>query len=76
MLKGQSKLTEDQFIRLDNLIQQQNLKTAKEFQHKIETEFEVKYSIRSVERIMNKLDYSYTKHVKYMLKCPKMQKNN
>ena len=59
--KRPSKLTEIQFIILDKAIQQMELKTAKEVQYLIETIFGVTYSIRQVERIMKKLNYTYTK---------------
>lgn len=58
---AQSKLTTEQFIILDKAIQELDLKTAKEVQEKIEVIFGVKYSIRQVQRIMNKLNYTYTK---------------
>ena len=59
--KGLSKLTDEQLILLDEIIQEENLQTAREVKDKIEKEFGVEYSIRSVERIMKKLNYSYTK---------------
>ena len=46
------------------------MKTAREVKEKIEKEFSVKYSIRSVERLMKKLDYSYTKPYKIYTKMP------
>ena len=69
--KGQSKLTDEQFLILDKAIQENNLKTAKEVKHIIETLFGVKYSLRSIERIMKKLDYTYTKPYKIYAKMPK-----
>ena len=69
--KGQSKLTDEQFLILDKAIQDNNLKTAKEVKHLIETLFGVKYSLRSIERIMKKLDYTYTKPYKIYAKMPK-----
>ena len=69
--KGQSKLTEEQFLILDKAIQDNNLKTAKEVKHLIETLFGVEYSLRSIERIMKKLDYTYTKPYKIYAKMPK-----
>lgn len=68
--KGQSKLTDEQLILLDEIIQEENLQTAREVKDKIEKEFEVKYSIRSIERIMKKLGYSYTKPYKIYAKMP------
>lgn len=68
--KGQSKLTDEQFQMLDELIQKENLQTAKEVQYKIEKEFNVEYSIRQIERIMKKLGYSYTKPYKIYSKMP------
>ena len=68
--KGQSKLTEEQLISLDEIIQEENLQTAREVKDKIEKEFSVEYSIRSVERIMKKLNYSYTKPYKIYAKMP------
>ena len=69
--KGQSKLTEEQFLILDKAIQDNNLKTAKEVKHLIETLFGVEYSLRSIERIMKKLDHTYTKPYKIYAKMPK-----
>lgn len=69
--KGQSKLTDEQFIILDKAIQENNLKTAKEVKHLIETLFGVKYSLRSIERIMKKLEYTYSKPYKIYVKMPK-----
>lgn len=69
--KGQSKLTDEQYIILDKTIQEKNLKTAKEVKHLIETLFGVEYSLRSIERIMKKLDYTYTKPYKIYAKMPK-----
>ena len=69
--KGQSKLTDEQFLILDKAIQENNLKTVKEVKHIIETLFGVKYSLRSIERIMKKLDYTYTKPYKIYAKMPK-----
>ena len=69
--KGQSKLTDKQFIILDKAIQENNLKTAKEVKHLIEILFGVKYSLRSIERIMKKLGYTYTKPYKIYAKMPK-----
>ena len=68
--KGQSKLTDEQFLLLDEIIQDENLQTAKEVKDRIEKEFDVEYSIRSVERIMKKLGYSYTKPYKIYSKMP------
>ncbi|WP_298523359.1 helix-turn-helix domain-containing protein [uncultured Methanobrevibacter sp.] len=68
--KGQSKLTNEQLILLDEIIQKEELKTAREVKEKIEKEFSVEYSIRSVERLMKKLDYSYTKPYKIYTKMP------
>lgn len=69
--KGQSKLTEKQFMILDKAIQENNLNTAKEVKHEIETLFDVKYSIRQIERIMKKLGYTYTKPYQIYAKMPK-----
>ena len=68
--RGQSKLTDEQFQELDEIIQKENLQTAKEVHHKIKEEFNVEYSIRQIERIMKKLDYSYTKPYKIYSKMP------
>lgn len=68
--RGQSKLTDEQFQELDEIIQKENLQTAKEVYHKIKEEFNVEYSIRQIERIMKKLDYSYTKPYKIYSKMP------
>ena len=68
--KGQSKLTDEQFILLDKMIQEENLQTAREVKDKIKKEFNVEYSIRNVERIMKKLNYSYTKPYKIYAKMP------
>lgn len=68
--KGQSKLTDEQLLLLDEIIQDENLQTAKEVKDRIEKEFDVEYSIRSVERIMKKLGYSYTKPYKIYSKMP------
>ena len=69
--KGQSKLTDEQFIILDKAIQEQDLKTAKEVKHLIEILFGIDYSTRSIERIMKKLGYTYTKPYKIYAKMPK-----
>jgi len=69
--KGQSKLTDEQFLILDKAIQENNLNTAKEVKHLIKTLFGVEYSLRSIERIMKKLDYIYTKPYKIYAKMPK-----
>ena len=68
--KGQSKLTEKQFKVLDETIQALELKTAKEVQFYIEIIYGVEYSIRQVERIMKKLDYTYTKPYQIYVKMP------
>ena len=68
--KGQSKLTDEQLLLLNEIIQDENLQTAKEVKDRIEKEFDVEYSIRSVERIMKKLGYSYTKPYKIYSKMP------
>ena len=68
--KRPSKLTEIQFLILDKAIQQMGLKTAKEVQYLIETVFGVTYSIRQVERIMKKLNYTYTKPYPIYTKMP------
>ena len=69
--KGQSKLTDEQFIILDQIILQMKLKTAKEVKHIIESIFGVEYSIRQIERIMKKLGYTYTKPYQIYAKMPK-----
>lgn len=69
--KGKSKLTDEQFIILDKIIQQLKLKTAKEVQYHIEVIYGVHYSIRQIERIMKKLGYSYTKPYQIYTKMPK-----
>ena len=69
--KGQSKLTDEQFMILDKIIQEKNLKTSKEVKHIIEVVFGVKYSIRQIERIMKKLGYTYTKPFKIYSQMPK-----
>ena len=69
--KGQSKLTDTQFVILDQIIMQMNLKTAKEVKYVIESVYGVKYSTRQIERIMKKLDYSYTKPYQIYAKMPK-----
>lgn len=68
--KGNSKLTNDQLIELDNMIQEENLETAKEVQEKIKKEFGVDYHIRSIERIMKKLNYLYSKSYQIYTKIP------
>ena len=68
--KGKSKLTDEQFKELDKLIQEKNLKTAKQVHNAIVNEFEVEYSIRQIERIMKDLGYSYTKPYKIYDKMP------
>ena len=55
---------------MDEIIQKENLQTASEVQDKIKKEFNVEYSIRQIERIMKKLDYSYTKSYKIYSKMP------
>ena len=44
--KGQSKLTDEQLLLLDEIIQDENLQTAKEVKDRIEKEFDVEYRIR------------------------------
>ena len=68
--KGKSKLTEKQFEVLDKTIQVLELKTAKEVQFYIEIIYGVKYSIRQIERIMKKLNYTYTKPYQIYAKMP------
>ena len=68
--KGKSKLTDEQFLILDKTIQVLELKTSKEVQLYIEFLYGVKYSIRQVERIMKKLDYTYTKPYQIYTKMP------
>ena len=68
--KGQSKLSDKEFKLLDEIIQERNLKTSKEVHHVIKKEFNVDYSIRQIERIMKKLDYTYTKPYKEYSKMP------
>ena len=68
--RGQSKLTDEQFQELDEIIQKENLQTAKEVHYKIKEEFNVEYNIRQIERIMKKLDYFYTKPYKIYSKMP------
>ena len=46
------------------------MQTAREVKDKIKKEFDVEYSIRNVERIMKKLNYSYTKPYKIYAKMP------
>ena len=68
--KGKSKLTEKQFEVLDKTIQVLELKTAKKVQFYIEIIYGVKYSIRQIERIMKKLNYTYTKPYQIYAKMP------
>lgn len=68
--KGKSKLTDEQFLILDKTIQILELKTSKEVQLYIEFLYGVKYSIRQIERIMKKLDYTYTKPYQIYTKMP------
>ena len=68
--KGKSKLTDEQFLILDKTIQVLELKTSKEVQLYIEFLYGVKYSIRQIERIMKKLDYTYTKPYQIYTKMP------
>ena len=69
--KGKSKLTDIQFIILDQIILQMKLKTAKEVQYVIKSVFGVTYSIRQIERIMKKLNYAYDKPYQVYSKMPK-----
>ena len=63
---GKSKLTNQQFEYLDEKIQELGLKTSKEIKEFIEKEFKVTYSIRQIDRILNKLNYTYSKpYTKY-----------
>lgn len=73
--KRPSKLTDEQFIILDKVIQERELKTAKEVQYVIESLFGVKYSIRQVQRIMKKLDYAYTKPYPIYAEMPENAKS-
>ena len=72
--KGQSKLSEKQFKILDEIILNEELKTAKEVHEAIKRHFQVDYSIRQIERIMKKLDYTYTKPYKIYHKMPENAK--
>lgn len=72
--KGQSKLTDKEFEVLDLIIQDNQLKTAKEVHETILNLFHVNYSIRQIERIMKKLGYSYTKPYKIYHKMPENAK--
>ena len=74
--KGKSKLTEKQFDILDKTIQVLELKTAKEVQMYIEFIYGVTYSIRQVERIMKKLNYTYTKPYQIYSKMPDDAEDN
>lgn len=65
-----SKLTDEQFIILDVVIQQMNLKTSKEIQRAIRELFGVEYSTRQITRIMKKLGYKYTKPYQIYNKMP------
>lgn len=69
--KDQSKLTNEQFLIFDKAIQDNNLKTAKEVKHLIETLFGVEYSLRSIDCTMKKLDHTYTKPYKIYAKMLK-----
>lgn len=69
--KGKSKLSDEEFKLLDEIILNEELKTAKEVHKAIETHFGINYSIRQIERIMKKLDYTYTKPYKIYNKMPK-----
>ena len=73
--KGQSKLTDEEFKALDLIIQDNDLKTAKEVHHAILSLFHVNYSIRQVERIMKKLGYTYTKPYKIYHQMPENAKD-
>ena len=66
-----SKLTKEQFIILDRIIQQMDLKTAREVRYIIESVYGVTYSIRQVSRIMKKLNYTYSKPYQIYSKMPK-----
>ena len=57
--KGQSKLSDEQFKILNEIIINEELKTSKEVHEAIKRHFHVDYSIRQIERIMKKLDYTY-----------------
>lgn len=72
--KGQSILSDEQFKILDEIILNEELKTAKEVHEAITRHFDVEYSIRQVERIMKKLDYAYTKPYKIYHKMPENAK--
>ena len=43
--RGQSKLTDEKFQELDEIIQKENLQTARAVYYKIKEEFNVEYSI-------------------------------
>ena len=43
--RGQSKLTDEKFQELDEIIQKENLQTARAAYYKIKEEFNVEYSI-------------------------------
>lgn len=73
--KGQSKLTDEEFEQSDLIIQDNDLKTAKEVHHVILSLFHVNYSIRQVERIMKNLGYTYTKPYKIYHKMPENAKD-
>ena len=68
--KGQSKLTDEQLKLLDEIIQEENLQTASDIKDKIEKKFGVTYSNRNIERIIKKLNYSYSKQYKTYVKMP------
>ena len=74
--KGQSKLSEIEFLILDLEIQKRNLKTGKQVRDLIKELFQVEYSLRQIPRIMDKLDYTYTKPYKIYTKMPETAKDN
>lgn len=52
--KGKSKWSEEQFKIFDEIILNEELKTAKELHKAIKDNFKVDYTIRQIERIMKK----------------------
>lgn len=68
--KGKSKLTDDEFKKLKDLIIENDLTSNRQVKKLIEDEFNVTYSERHISRIMSKLGFGYAKPYVIPAKSP------
>lgn len=65
------KLTKDQLIKLDKMIQERDNMNMKDLYLLIEEEFNVTYSMKQVGKIARNLGYNYSKAYPHFSKSPK-----